>query len=210
MTENLVQITGEPLGTGQERICYLHPGDPGKVIKLQRSDVSKQSRREINFYRWLRRRRMTDYSHIPRYHGKIDTNLGRGMVFDLVSDFDGGVARSLWDYFQQGVPVSEFYPYLDELKRYMLANLVVFSVDMGRFNVLFQRLSESRARLVVIDGLGNHTAMNWLDVVPGLARRKINRRWQRFINRLEHYSDDVMRNREDEPGRLEAAYRKAG
>ena len=151
---------------------------------------------------------MVNFSHIPRYYGKIDTSLGRGMVFDLVSDFDGKVSRSLWDYFQQGVPLSEFYPYLDELKRYMLANLVIFSVDMGRFNVLFQRLSKSSARLVVIDGLGNHTAMNWLDIVPSLARSKINRRWQRFITRLQRYSDDVIDAREDEPGRLEPAYRR--
>ncbi len=131
------------------------------------------------------------------------------MVFDRIGDFDGGVSQSLWDYFQQGVPLSEFYPYLDELKQYMLDNLVVFSVDMGRFNVLFQRLSETSARLVVIDGLGNHTAMNWLDIVPSLARRKINRRWNRFINRLQRYSDDVMRGREGGPNRLDPAYRRA-
>ena len=157
----------------------------------------------------MQRRGMIDFSHIPRYYGRIDTNLGRGMVFDLVSDFDGQISRSLWDYFQQGVPLSEFYPYLDELKQYMLDNLVVFSVDMGRFNVLFQRLSESSARLVVIDGLGNHTAMNWLDNVPSLARRKINRRWQRFITRLQWYSDEVMLAHESYPQQLEAAYRRA-
>ena len=152
---------------------------------------------------------MTNFNHIPRYYGKIDTNLGRGMVFDLVSDFDGRISQSLWDYFQQGIPLSEFDPYLEELKQYLLDNLVVFSADMGRFNVLFQRLSESSARLVVIDGLGNHTAMNWLDVVPGLARRKINRRWQRFITRLQRYSDEVMQKRESEPQQLEPAYRRA-
>ncbi len=209
MARPVVQISTQALGTGKERICYRHPLEPGRVIKLQRGDVNKQSRREINFYRWMRRRGMTNFNHIPRYYGKIDTNLGRGMMFDLVSDFDGRVSRSLWDYFQQGVPLSEFYPYLEELKQYMLDNLVVFSVDMGRFNVLFQRVSESSARLVVIDGLGNHTAMNWLDIVPSLARRKINRRWQRFITRLQRYSDEVMQTHDSDPQQLDPAYRRA-
>ncbi len=209
MARPVVQISTQALGTGKERICYRHPQEPERVIKLQRGDINKQSRREIDFYRRMRQRGMTNFYHIPRYYGKIDTNLGRGMVFDLVSDFDGRISQSLWDYFQQGIPLAEFYPYLEELKQYMLDNLVVFSADMGRFNVLFQRLSESSARLVVIDGLGNHTAMNWLDIVPGLARRKINRRWQRFITRLQRYSDEVMQKRESEPQQLEPAYRRA-
>ena len=78
-----------------------------------------------------------------------------------------------------------------------------------RKSQLEARLKELEARLVVIDGLGNHTAMNWLDNVPSLARRKINRRWQRFITRLQWYSDEVMLAHESYPQQLEAAYRRA-
>ena len=210
MKPTVVHIEDEPLGAGKERVCYRHPEDSSKIIKLQRSNVNKQTRRELEFYRGLRRRRMDNFEHIPRYFGEVETNLGTGNVFELISDFDGSPSKSLWDYFQQGVPLSEFYPYLEELKRYMLANLVVFSLDMGRFNVLLQRMSANRARLVVIDGLGNHTAMNWPDRLPFLARHKIERRWKRFFSRLQHYSDKVARTRGDEPVALEPAYRKTG
>lgn len=210
MNQQLLKITGEPIGVGQERICYRHPQDVGKVVKIQKGDSNKQTRRELALYKNLSRRKMSNFEHIPRYYGMVQTNLGEGFVVDLISDFDGSVSKSLWWHFEQGYPVSEFMPYLDELRQYLLDNLVVFSVDMGRYNILFQKISPQLARLVVIDGLGNHTAINWLDNIAYFARRKIERRWRRFIGRLNNYSAEIMRVNELAPRTLEAAYRKEG
>jgi hypothetical protein len=192
MTQAILQLSGEPIGAGQERICYRHPVDPGKVVKIQKSEVVKQTRREIKFYQRLQRRNMANFSHLPRFYGQVETNLGRGFVVDLVSDYDGTVSRSLYWYFKRGYPIEEFMPYLEEFRRYLIENMIVFSVDMGRFNVLFNRISNSEARLVVIDGLGNHSAINWPDSIPCFARNKIRRRWERFISRLECYSATLM------------------
>jgi hypothetical protein len=41
-----------------------------------------------------------------------------------------------------------------------------------------------------------------------LARRKIRRRWQRFIGRLQNYSDEIMRAYGASPRTLESAYRR--
>ena len=153
---------------------------------------------------------MNNFEHIPRYYGMAQTNLGDGFVVDLVSDFDGSVSKSLWWHFEQGYPVTEFLPYLDELRQYLLDNLIVFSVDMGRYNILFQKTSPQQARLVVIDGLGNHTAINWLDNIAYFARRKIIRRWQRFIGRLQNYSAEMMSEHDTSPRTLDAPYRKTG
>ncbi len=208
MNPPILQITGEPIGAGQERICYPHPDDDGKVVKIQKGDSDKQTRRELALYASLQRRGMMDYQHIPRYYGAVQTNLGSGFVVDRIADYDGEISRSLWWHFERGYPLSEFSPYLEELRRYLVGNRIVFSVDMGRFNILFQKLSTQQARLVVIDGLGNHTAINWLDNIGFFARRKIRRRWQRFIDRLHNYSAETMRQHEGSPMQLEAAYRK--
>jgi hypothetical protein len=210
MQDQRIEINSEAIGQGQERICYRHPLDGSRLIKIQRGDSDKQTRRELRFYRNLARRGMQDFSHIPRFHGFVDTNLGRGFVVDLIADYDGEVSKSLWWHFQRGYPVSEFEPYLDELRRYLLARRIVFSVDMGRYNVLFQKLSGEQARLVVIDGLGNHTAINWPDEIGYFARRKIARRWKRFIDRLRNYSAESMRIFEGEPKMLAPAYRRSG
>ena len=207
MSEPILQITSEPIGVGQERACYQHPQDKAKVIKIQKGESNKQTRRELTLYRNLARRGMRDFAHIPQYHGKVKTSLGEGFVVDKIVDYDGTVARSLWWHFERGYPVAEFEPYLDELKQYLLDNRIVFSLDMGRYNILFQKLSPKQARLVVIDGLGNHTAINWLDNIGWFARRKIERRWQRFIGRLRNYSAEMISARGASPRKLDAAYR---
>ena len=210
MQQQIITLADEPLGIGQERACYVHPQDPDKVIKIQRGAVDKQTRRELEFYYWLERREDVSYDHIPRFYGEVDTNLGRGFVVDRIRDFDGAESRSLWWFFERGYPLAEFVPYLDDLKRNLLDNRIVFCVDMGRFNVLFRRLSPGEARLVVIDGLGNHTAINWLDNIGYFARRKIERRWRRFTTRLQHFSDETMRDFGNDPRSLEPAYRRTG
>ncbi len=208
MNQQILQITSEPIGVGQERACYLHPEEAHKVIKIQKGDSDTQTRRELILYKDLARREMSNFKHIPQYYGKLQTSLGEGFVVDLIADFDGGVSRSLWWHFERGYPLAEFLPYLDELRRYLLDNLVIFSVDMGRYNILFQKTSPHQARLMVIDGLGNHSAINWLDNISWFARRKINRRWQRFISRLINYSDEMMREYGASPKSLESVYRK--
>lgn len=210
MNQQILQITSEPIGVGQERACYLHPEDVHKVVKIQKGESDKQTRREITLYNDLARRNMRDFTHIPQYYGKLKTNLGEGFVVDLVADYDGAVSRSLWWHFEQGYPVAEFFPYLDELRLYLLDNRVIFSVDMGRYNILFQKTSAQQARLVVIDGLGNHSAINWLDNIGWFAQRKIKRRWHRFIGRLQNYSDQMMREYADTPRTLAAEYRRSG
>ena len=151
---------------------------------------------------------MTDFAHIPRYYGPVETSLGPGFVVELIRDFDGSVSKSLWWHFERGYPLSEFLPFLDELRRYLIEQRIVFSVDMGRYNILFQKLSPRQARLVVIDGLGNHSAINWFDAIGYFARRKIRRRWGRFIDRLREYSAQTMLRHKGEPKLLESAYRK--
>ena len=210
MNQSTIQISAEPIGAGQERVCYLHPHDPGLLIKLQKGESDKQTRRELILYASLQRRGMCNFEHIPEFHGEVETSLGHGFVVDCVTDYDGSISKTLWWHFERGYPVSEFSAYLEELRQYLLANRVVFSVDMGRYNILFQKLTPERARLVVIDGLGNHTAINWLDHIGFFVRRKIRRRWQRFIGRLINYSAETMRQHSATPQTLEAAYRRKG
>ena len=117
---------------------------------------------------------MRNFEHIPRFYGEVETNLGASFVVDCITDFNGNICRSLWWHFERGYQNSEFSSYLEDLRKYLLENQIVFSVDTGRYNILFQKRSPER--LVVIDGLGNHTAINRLDNIVFFARGKIRRR----------------------------------
>ena len=58
---------------------------------------------------------------------------------------------------------------LEDLRHYLIENQIVFSADLGLYKILFQKLSAERARPVVIDGFGNHIAINWLGNIDFLC-----------------------------------------
>ena len=180
----MLEILSEPIGQGRERACYVHPDDPRQAVKLPLADTSKQSQRDIDFYRKLRRRKAVHSKHIPAFHGVVDTNLGRGIVVDLVRDYDGQISRPMNWYLAEGYPVEEFEPLLKELYQSFLENRIIFNHDLTIGNLLLQKRSMTRGRLVAIDGLGDTVAVDWLDAIPWVARRKIRRRWARFLERL--------------------------
>ena len=191
----MLEITKKPIGMGKERMCFVHPEDPRLAIKIPREKVSQQSQREIKFYRKLKKRGGVHDRHIPKFHGLCETNRGVGIVVDLIRNYDGEIARPLDWYLAQGYPIEEFEPSLEELKQSFLQNLIVFNHDMIIGNLLVQKLSASKVRIVAIDGLGDAVALDWLDIFPFLVRRKIERRWQRFMERL-YLSREVRRQRE--------------
>ena len=191
----MLQITKKPIGMGKERMCFVHPEDPRLAIKIAREKVSQQSQREIKFYRRLIKRGGVHDRHIPGFHGLCETSRGVGIVVDLIRNYDGEIARPLNWYLAQGYPIEEFEPSLEELKQSFLQNLIIFNHDMTIGNLLVQKISATKVRIVAIDGLGDVVAIDWLDIFPFLVRRKIERRWQRFMERL-YLSREVRRQRE--------------
>jgi hypothetical protein len=191
----MLQITKKPIGMGKERMCFVHPEDPRLAIKIAKGKVNEQSKREIKFYRNLQKRGETVDSHIPKFHGLCETNKGPGIVVDLIRNYDGEISRPLNWYLAQGFPIEEFEPRLEELKQSFLKNLIIFNHDMTIGNLLVQRTSSSKFRIVAIDGLGDVVAFDWLDRFAFLVRRKINRRWARFIARV-YRSREVRQQRE--------------
>ncbi len=191
----MLQITKKPIGMGKERMCFVHPEDPRLAIKIAREEVSQQSQREIKFYRKLEKRGGVHDRHIPGFHGLCETNRGVGIVVDLIRNYDGEIARPLNWYLAQGYPIEDFEPSLEELKQSFLQNLIIFNHDMTIGNLLVQKLSVTKVRIVAIDGLGDVVAIDWLDIFPFLVRRKIERRWQRFMERL-YLSREVRMQRD--------------
>ena len=190
----MLQITSEPIGKGRERACYVHPEDPRKAIKIPTGAATEQTRRDIRFYRRLKQRGLKQLRHVPTYYGWAQTNLGKGIVVDLIRNYDGEISRPLNWYLAQGVPIEEFDAFLDELKQSFLDDLIIFNHDMTIGNLLLQKSSTSSAHLVAIDGLGDVVAIDWFDNIPFLARRKIRRRWKRFLAHV-YASQEVMRQR---------------
>lgn len=177
-------IESSPIARGRERTCFRHPQDPAKIIKVSAGSETTQSTREIKFFEDLERAGLSDYSHLPRYHGTVETNLGQGLVLELVCDHDGDISRSLEWYIDDGMTIAEAEEHLEQLHRYLLDNRIIFNHDLCCANLLLQKKTPGSARLVIIDGLGDVVSIQWLNRFPSHVRAKIRRRWTRFMERF--------------------------
>lgn len=172
------------IGRGRDRACYLHPLDPNKVIKVSIVENDKQSRREPKYYSKLQNRNI-NWDAIARYHGKIPTNLGEGLVFDLVKDFDGSASKSITYYLENKVISQEqINNLLSGIKDYLHNNGII-TRDISANNLLYRRETETDGKLVIIDGLGNNELIPLSNFFDFLAQKKIKRKWSTLITKLK-------------------------
>lgn len=182
------------IGTGTRRKCYRHPEDPGKCVKV--STVVKgrdqQTKREIAYYRKYGRRGCPLH-HLAGFHGPVETNLGRGWVFDLITDPDGGISRPLGRMIKDGTPVAELQAELDELRAYMFEHGIICG-DFNHDNILVQRQPDGSRRLMIIDGLGNSDYIKLADFWRPHCDRKLVRKWKRLLWRLGTFEEMARNN----------------
>ena len=92
-----LQGTVEPLGKGLHRTCYPHPEFPDRCIKVVHNfgkGGAKEIVREISYYEHLQTY-LADWSGLPCYYGTVETDCGKGYIYDRIIDFDGQASRTL-------------------------------------------------------------------------------------------------------------------
>lgn len=174
------------VGKGNERACYIHPEDKNKAIKITYENnnrkESKQTKLEVNYYKELEKRRMTNFKHLPKYFGEVKTDKGAGFVVELIRDFDGEVSKT-FEYYLKKDGVLKYKKELEEYKQYFLDNCIIFNYGMMPKNILLRKNSQTDFDLVLIDGLGDVSYFTFPNKIPYFARRRINRRWDKFIKK---------------------------
>lgn len=173
-TKSIIQIDSKPVGSGVERSCYVHPHDRNLAIKIPTGKRTKQTEREVKYYRQLAKRGLTRFKNIPCFHGTAKTNLGEGMVVDLVRDYDGEISKSMQWYLLNGYSLPYFLEALEELKNFFLDNLIIFNYDMRSHNLLVQRYADGSFQLVMIDALGDIILIQLINRWKAQVRKKIN------------------------------------
>lgn len=177
------------IGEGSHRICYQHPEDLNLCIKIGEIN-SKESLRERECYQVLKKRTIS-WDALSHFHGLVETNLGKGAVFELVRDYDGAISQSLEYYLekypaltditseQKDVMYEEISRAIGQLKIDLLNNTILTRSLLGE-NVLFKKTSENSGRLVIIDNIGNTDYFPFCNYSKYLSRRKISRKWEKF------------------------------
>jgi hypothetical protein len=147
------------LGKGRTRFCYFHPPDSGKCIKIDKRESGGSTAKEARYYEKLARIRPDlPYVHIPKFHGHVETNLGRGGVFDLIRDETTGEVSKSFGYYIATGEVKEDHPlwiqaHQDYLK--VLYHEAVVIRDFNPGNLCARQLKGGGYQLVTIDGIGH-------------------------------------------------------
>ncbi|MBS3951332.1 MAG: hypothetical protein KGZ88_00020 [Methylomicrobium sp.] len=202
----LAQIA--PFAQGGNRLCFVHPNDPLRCIKVRRPDFSlADRRRKKGFPKNLRPlssfddnleelRVMADldssvgehlYQHVSHCYGFVTTDMGPGLVSELIRNDDGSIAETLKKYIWDHGFTEDCQLAVSSLCDHWRAQRIP-SRDLLLHNIVTQMAGSSIVRLVVIDGLGSPSLVpfRWLPLAMRSKRieRKIANLYQRIHSLL--------------------------
>lgn len=173
------------IAKGSHKQCFRHPQYKTRCIKVPYNEAGKVDlNREIFYLTHILKNRGPQSGILPRYYGKVQTNLGEGHVFDLVCDYDGHVSQSLETLLKQNTlsdsQLVSLKQALLDLRNRMLGHRVI-SMSIYPENILYQKINEHNFRLMFINDMGSGSSLAFEYFLPFMATRKIKRYWNRFI-----------------------------
>ena len=182
------------IAKGGERTCYSHPLDSTKVIKILHALKTHNNQNELEYsYMKFLDKRNTDLSAVTQCYGFVNTNKGKGLVFDRVLDFDGKASKSFrYMIANQIIPLGEQKKLINELKNYLEVNHVLF-VDTSLTNIFCPLINETEYKLIIVDGLGaKRLGFKFFlyKFSKIYTKYKIKRQWEKFI---QMYEKDIKR-----------------
>lgn len=171
------------VGKGINRVCYRHPSDPGKCLKIDKRKHGGPTEKEAHYYKKLARiRPLMEYTFIPRFYGFVDTDLGRGGVFDLIQDEGtSDVSQTFRHYINHGQVTAE-NPIWIAAHSTFLQNLYEEAIiirDFNASNICARKMLDGSYQLIAIDGIGHRDFIPLCDYFRSIARRKLRRHIER-------------------------------
>jgi Trp operon repressor len=176
-------------GQGSHKKCFLHPHNKNLCIKIAYNEGGQKDLiREINYIDVLKRRHK-DYSILPKYFGKVNTNLGTGYVFEIIRDYNNGRTQTLEDFITDLNLFSQNYSLivslLKELKEKLYKNEIITMVLFPE-NILFQKTDENNYRVRIVNDMGSAVLIPLEYHFKYFAHTKILRRWKMFLEVLRN------------------------
>lgn len=171
------------IGKGSERFCFRNPNNPACVIKLSPQDKSKQTLREIKYYRFLQRKNIP-FLYLPEFKGEVSVPGYIGFEQEAIFDDNGEISKPMSHYSGRDFDI--------ELKKniwLLFANLFyymhyynILPCDLTLNNIVIN-LKKGLPRLVLIDGIGSANFLTISQYCAPLGHLQIKRKWTRFAKR---------------------------
>lgn len=197
-----VQLKGQkPFASGQSRDVYIHPDDPGLLVKVinenghqrtyrrwyRHSGPLAVSEREIREQDRLKRR----YGRLPSFMqpivGTVDTDLGPGLVVVAARNHDGTYAEPLHRSLRDTTVDARTVEAVRSFMRAVEATPAVLR-DVHWGNLVLVHDADGSRRLALVDGFGDRGMFGLRSLLHAINQRrnvahlkKLRRQTARFL-----------------------------
>jgi len=182
----MVDLNGACLiGKGSSRLCYVHPADERKCIKVVYTRKASIIPEELKYYRFHEKRRIS-WEMMARNYGTVETSEGEGVVFSLPRDHDGEISRTLGYYLESGErtpPADNLCRALRDFRDYLQKERIIVR-ELKAENLVLQRFDTQNSRIILVDGVGNNEFLPIANYSNLFARRTLSRKWRKFLGSL--------------------------
>jgi len=183
------------IGCGTLRACYLHPQNGKLIIKVPLPDRvggDEANRKEFLSYKKIQQSH-AELDHISHCHGFIDTDRGEGLICDCIRDFNGDIAKTIWDIvvYQEICDIDELLEVAGTLCDYLIAN-DLFLFDINLKNIVLRQKQDNGYRAYAIDLKGPFDNKEFLQLssrIKFLARKKLKRRSKQLLERIVQFRE---------------------
>lgn len=204
-SESILRLSDlQPFAVGGRRLCFVHPHDPSKCVKVLRQDDRRAVRlksKQRSIFASIRREYDNNAhekaileklarqigpqvsEHLPVSYGMAETDLGPGLVLDLIRDHDGQIARSLRELISRGLPLDAFRSAFEDMGAFFIDHVVLTRALLDH-NLVAQDRGGGVWHMYMIDGFGDTAWLPLTRWIRPLGRAKIRRliteAWPRF------------------------------
>lgn len=123
-------------------------------------------------------------SHIPAVYSVIPTDLGPGLMVQLIRDIDGAISLTLKEYISKNGFDAPAQRAVSDLKAFLIEQLIPFR-DPFPHNIALQSDRNLKLTAYVIDGIGNSSLLSFAQRIRPIARRHIAKKCRRLDKAIE-------------------------
>lgn len=181
------------ISEGNSRSCYSHPNNRNLCIKISKNNKKSNQNTPESFYLKFKinKKNKSAFETLPECKGMVNTNLGNGLVYELVKDYDGKKSKSLAYYYKNNtISKPEALSMIMELNNHCLKHdILIYDANMS--NILLQKLNDDKVTLRIIDGFGGRKQnINLIMrmIFKYLSKKKTAKSFNHLLFRLENYT----------------------
>ena len=185
---------GQLIGKGSERQCFLHKKNPNRCYKVSHKSCSKQTKREIAYFRYLQKHHRSP-SFMPKFYAAYESGDYLIIEQELLMSNSDFCYLSLKEFILQACDsdICLLEKTLRNLKSEMLA-LNVITCDMRTTNIMVELKNNTLNKIYIFDGYGAPEMLHLPNYLPILGRWKIQRQWRKF---QRYYQEDLLQRSRD-------------